>query len=154
MNAPQNPMSSVIPTTSALDSTDAFVTHTLEHMRPISRTVLTFLHIDTALSRQSERDRLRTLVKLTAADPDNPLIGRAYQDLRALWQRGFPVPAFDDPSRGLLQETNARRIINGLRETLHTRWDNEEWERVHVERMMRLLGYEPAPVENAAGVTP
>jgi hypothetical protein len=146
-------MSGLFPATSAFDSTDGFVIHTLEHMRPVSRSVLTFLHVDPALARQSERDRLRTLVKLTAADPDNQLIGRAYQDLRALWQRGFPVPAFDDASRGLLPEGDAHRLVKGLRETLHTRWDNEEWERVHVERLMRLLGYEPSPLV-ATGVTP
>lgn len=127
---------------SAFESTDPGVQTALRNMPAVNVTVLTLLHIDPSLSRPRERDRLRILVKLTCANPSNDIIGTAYQVLRTLWDRDFPVPAFDDSSLRLLPEEDARQILTQLRVDLGTRWPTDERERPHIERLMRLLGYE------------
>ena len=89
------------------------------------------------------------------AKADNNLIGRDYEDVRELWRRGFPVPAFDDASRPLLPESEARLTVNQLRAALRTQWDNPDREAAHVERLMRLLGYEDraAPHTDSGGIS-
>jgi hypothetical protein len=127
---------------SAFDSTDPGVITALANLPPISRTVLTLYHIDPSLTRPVERDRLRALVKLILARPDNDLIGKALHDLRVMWRRGFPVPAFDDDSRLLLDIIEAKRLVTGLRNALGTCWTNPDWERDHVNRVLHLCGYD------------
>lgn len=127
---------------SAFESTDPHVLTALANMPQVNVTMLTLLHIDPSLSRQRERDRLRTLVKLTCAHPSNDIIGMVYQGLRAMHGRGFPVPAFDNSSLRLLPEDDARNMLTQLRVDLGTGWTDEVWEHAHIERLMRLLGYE------------
>jgi hypothetical protein len=127
---------------SAFESTDPHVLTALSNMPAVNVTMLTLLHIDPSLSRQRERDRLRTLVKLTCANPSNAIIGTVYQGLRAMHGRGFPVPAFGDSSLRLLPEDDARQLLTQLRADLGTRWPSDALERPHIERLMQLLGYE------------
>jgi hypothetical protein len=142
-------MSSLFPATSAFDSTDGFVIHTLEHMSPISRCVLTCLCIDPTLARPAERDRLRILVSLTAGNPGNDAIGRGYQDIQELWRRGFPVPAFDDDTRPKPSIGEARDRIAAIRINLGTAWEGAHAEQAHLLRLLALLGYELAGWEVA-----
>ena len=78
----------------AFDSTDPGVKIALANLNPFTRSVLTWLHIDPALSRPTERDRLRTLVRLAAVSASNETTGKSLLVLREMWRRGFPVPAF------------------------------------------------------------
>jgi hypothetical protein len=138
---------------SAFDSTDPGTVMALENLQPISRTVLTFLHIDPGLARVVDRDRLRAVVKLVVANPSNDLIGFAINDLKKMWERGFPISAFDDDTRTSLDVSEATRLVVDLRNRLGTRWPDDEWERAHINRVMRLLGYERsnAPRVDAGG---
>ncbi|MGY3231211.1 hypothetical protein ACVWWJ_002695 [Luteibacter sp. HA06] len=130
------------PCTSAFDSTEAATVSTLKNLQPISRALLTFLHIDPSLVRQDDRDRLRILVKLVANNPGNDLIGNELNHLRMLWARGFPVGAFDDDSRALLDVSEATRLVVELRTCLGSQCPDDERERALVNRLMRLSGYD------------
>ncbi|QWT22114.1 hypothetical protein KPL74_08915 [Bacillus sp. NP157] len=132
---------------SAFDSTDPDVVMALANMQSVTRTVLVLFHIDPSLARGVERDRLRVLVKLVMANPGNDLIGFALNALHAMWARGFPVGAFDDDTRLLLDVTGARSLVTGLRKALGTCWANPGWERDHVERVLLLLGYEESDAQ-------
>lgn len=127
---------------SAFDSTDPGVVMALSNLQPVTRTVLTVLHIDPGLARQVERDRLRTLVKLIVAKPGNDVIGMALNTLHGMWRRGFPVPAFDNDTGPLLDVVNARRMVTTLRTELGTCWADVAWERGQIIRILRLLGYD------------
>jgi len=140
---------------SAFDSTDPGTIAAIHNLHPIGRTVLTFFHIDPGLARPASRDRLRSVVKLVMANPPNDLIGIAINDLRKLWRRGFPVSAFDDDSRALLDVVEATRLVDDLRNRLGTRWPDDEWEHAHIHRVMRLLGYDESCASQAgAGAAP
>jgi hypothetical protein len=140
------------PCTNAFDSTEAATVSTLKNLQPIRRALLTFLHIDPSIVRQEDRDRLRILVKLVANNPGNDLIGNGLigndligdglNHLRMLWARGFPVGAFDDDGRALLDVVEATRLIVELRTRLGTQCPDDEQERALVNRLMRLAGYD------------
>lgn len=136
------PTSKADPCASAFDSTEAVTVNTLQNLQPVSRALLTFLHIDPSLVRHDDRDRLRILVKLVANNPGNDLIGNELNHLRMLWARGFPVGALDDDSRALLDVSEATRLVVELRTRLGTQCPDDEHERALVNRLMRLAGYD------------
>lgn len=135
MSTPTNAMT-------AFESTDPRVTSTPASLSPISRCVLTYLSIDPSLVRPTERDRLRFLVSLTAANPGNDLIGRGFRDVRELWRRGFPVPAFDDDTLPMVGIGDASKRIEDIRVCLDAAWPRPQAERAHVLRLLTLLGYD------------
>lgn len=93
----------------------------LTGMPAITRAVLTCLHIDPSLSRQVERDRLRAVVNIAVGKASNDVVGNAYRALRQLWFRGFPLPAFDDPSSPPLSADEARVHLSRTHAELKTR---------------------------------
>ncbi|UPG92826.1 hypothetical protein [Luteibacter aegosomatissinici] len=123
-------------------SSDPGTVIALGNLQPIGRTVLTFLAIDPGLARDVERDRLRTLVKLVIANPSNDLIGMAFNDLRKMWKRGFPIPAFDDDATPMVDIDMARALVTDLRTRYHTCWPDAVWEEKHVRRVLVLCGFD------------
>ena len=135
----------------AFDSTDPGVKVALANMNPFIRSVLTWLHIDPALSRPTERDRLRTLVRLAAVSASNETTGKSLLVLREMWRRGFPVPAFKNPDLPPVPLTDARRLIDAMRVDLGSRLDKPHLEEATVARLLGLLHHDTVEAASNAG---